>query len=114
MRLTDGGILALGTTVVTGAAAGEFVVANASVHQSVNAAGTGMVPMINVNSSNQVVLNPGGVQDIRWGVALIGLGGGAAPTLGTIGGTGPTIAGQNSWMRVIDTAGEAFWLPAWK
>jgi hypothetical protein len=52
--------------------------------------------------------------DIQWGVALVALGGGAAPTLGTIGGSGPGTAAQNSWMRVRDNGGNAFWVPVWK
>lgn len=52
--------------------------------------------------------------DVKWGPALIALGGGAAATLGTIGGTGPATAGQNTWMRVLDSTGAAFWVPAWK
>lgn len=52
--------------------------------------------------------------DIKWGKALVALGGGAAPTLGTIGGSGPATAAQNSWMRIIDSTGAAFWVPAWK
>jgi hypothetical protein len=58
-----------------------------------------------------VVLNGA---DIRWGKALVALGGGAAPTLGTIGGSGPATAGQNSWMRVLDSTGTPFWVPVWK
>lgn len=42
-----------------------------------------------------------------------GLGGGAAATLGTIGGTGPTVAGQAGWMRVMDEAGVTRWTPYW-
>jgi len=52
--------------------------------------------------------------DVQWGRALDALGGGVAPTFGTIGGTGPTVAGQNSWMRVIDSTGATFWVPVWK
>ena len=46
--------------------------------------------------------------------ALVALGGGAAPTLGTIGGSGPATAGQNTWLRMVDSTGAAFWVPAWK
>lgn len=56
----------------------------------------------------------GGGGDIKWGKALVSLGGGSAPTLGTIGGAGPSTVGQNSWMRVLDSNGVAFWVPAWK
>lgn len=55
-----------------------------------------------------------GTNDIQWGKALVALGGGAAATLGTIGGSGPATAGQNTWMRVLDSTGAAFWVPAWK
>jgi len=42
----------------------------------------------------------------------IALGGGAAATLGTIGGAGPTAAAQAQWVE-IDIAGVAHWIPAW-
>jgi hypothetical protein len=40
------------------------------------------------------------------------LGGGAAATLGTIGGTGPTAAGQAEWVQ-IRVNGNLRWLPVW-
>lgn len=40
------------------------------------------------------------------------LGGGVAATLGTIGGAGPTVAGQNEWQR-LDTANGTRWVPVW-
>ena len=46
--------------------------------------------------------------------ALVALGGGAGATLGTIGGSGPATAGQNTWLRMVDSTGAAFWVPAWK
>lgn len=42
----------------------------------------------------------------------IALGGGAAATLGTIGGSGPTAAAQAQWVE-IDINGVAHWIPAW-
>lgn len=65
-----------------------------------------------VTAAGAINLLPG--TDIKWGKALVALGGGAAPTLGTIGGGGPATAAQNSWMRVLDSAGAAFWVPVWK
>jgi hypothetical protein len=112
MRLS-GGILALGTTVVTNAAAGELILANAKNIRSVNNAGNNTFGLIHLDAGDRVYLSPNS-QDILWGVALIALGGGAAPTFGTIGGAGPATAAQNSWMRVIDTAGTVFWVPTWK
>lgn len=45
--------------------------------------------------------------------ALIALGGGAAPTLGTIGATGPATAGQNSWLRMKINGTDSF-IPVWR
>jgi hypothetical protein len=47
--------------------------------------------------------------DINNGIAL---GGGAAATLGTIGGTGPTAAAQAQWVE-IDIGGTPHWIPVW-
>lgn len=47
--------------------------------------------------------------DINRGIAL---GGGAAATLGTIGGSGPSAAAQAQWVE-IDVGGVAHWIPAW-
>jgi hypothetical protein len=63
--------------------------------------------------AGNLVLNPS-TGDIKWGKALVALGGGATATLGTIGGSGPGTAGQNTWMRLKDSTGAAFWVPAWK
>ena len=52
--------------------------------------------------------------DIQWRRPLVALGGGVAPTFGTIGGLGPTAAVQFGWQRFIDSTGAVFWLPAWK
>lgn len=46
--------------------------------------------------------------------ALVALGGGAAPTFGTIGGSGPATAAQNTWLLMKDSTGASFWVPAWK
>jgi hypothetical protein len=40
------------------------------------------------------------------------LGGGAAATLGTIGGSGPAAAGQAQWLK-ITVDGTAHWVPVW-
>ena len=52
--------------------------------------------------------------DIKWNRPLIPVGGGSVAAMGTIGGSGPTSAAQNSWMRVQDSSGAIFWVPAWK
>jgi hypothetical protein len=66
------------------------------------------------SDASTLILALNGAGDVQWGPALVTLGGGAAPTLGTIGGSGPTAAAQNSWMRVVDSTGAAFWVPVWK
>jgi hypothetical protein len=68
--------------------------------------------VISLQGSTDLLLTPGG--DIKWGKALVALGGGAAPTLGTIGGSGPATAGQNSWLRMLDSTGASMWIPVWK
>lgn len=47
--------------------------------------------------------------DINRGIAL---GGGAAATLGTIGGSGPTVAAQAQWLE-IDINGTPHWIAVW-
>jgi hypothetical protein len=91
---------------VTPGAAGTGVVVD-----SVDAAEGAYAPY--VVQASQITLQPVG-GDIQFLRALIGLGGGAAPTLGTIGGAGPATAGQHSWARFLDDAGAAFWVPVWK
>jgi hypothetical protein len=76
-------------------------------------AGTGMHTL----SDNQGALRFG--VNVGTGVAQFGngpnaLGGGAAPAFGTIGGTGPTVAAQNAWMKHVDGAGVAYWVPIWR
>lgn len=105
-----------GTALVVGtnpATVGTIALANAATIYARNAANNANILALDVTSGNTVRLAGGG-DDIQWGTVLIALGGGAAPTLGTIGGSGPATAAQNSWMRVIDSTGAAFWVPAWK
>lgn len=72
------------------------------------------VPLtIQTKGSGTLKLDPAS-GDIQWGKALVALGGGAAPTLGTIGGSGPATAAQNTWLRLLDSAGNACWVPVWK
>lgn len=67
---------------------------------------------VSTTTSGDVVLFPSG--DIKWGKALVALGAGAAPTFGTIGGSGPATAAQNSWMRAKDSTGATIFIPVWK
>ena len=54
MRLTTAGVLALGTTVVTGASPGNIVLPNGIGILGVNAAGNGTIPMMFINASDLV------------------------------------------------------------
>jgi hypothetical protein len=74
-------------------------------HKIVSEAQTGTV--------RNILIDPG-TADIKWGKALVALGGGAAPTLGTIGGSGPATAAQNAWLRALDSTGATIWIPIWK
>ena len=100
-----------GSTV--NAAAGDFVMKNNSRIRFANVGATATLNIFGVNASNQVIISQS-ASDIIWGVGLVALGGGSAPTLGTIGGSGPATAGQDTWMRILDNAGVPFWVPAWK
>lgn len=114
MNLRVVSLITCGTTFVSGANTGDIILVHNTGLRAVNNAGTGFVTLIRTVTGNDIVwLSPEG-QDIRWGANLIALGGGATPTFGTIGGTGPTAAAQNTWMRVLDANGESFWVPAWK
>jgi hypothetical protein len=65
-------------------------------------------------SNGDILLSPNGTGDIKWGKANIALGGGAGATLGTIGGSGPASAAQNSWIRAKDSTGANIWIAVWK
>lgn len=58
-------------------------------------------------------LQPKGVGVVDLNYAVVALGGGAAPTVGTIGGSGPAAAAQNSWLKV-KIAGVSSYLPVWR
>lgn len=86
-----------------------------------NAANTGNIADIQTDASDRLILgdtvNPiylqagAGTLDIRY--AVTALGGGAAPTVGTIGGSGPATAAQNSWLKILIN-GTASFLPVWR
>jgi hypothetical protein len=69
---------------------------------------------LNVGGTNANAVNLGNaVSLVNFKYAVNALGGGAAPTLGTIGGTGPATAAQNSWLKV-NINGTASFLPVWR
>jgi hypothetical protein len=93
----------------------QFFPSNTGNPVAINAGGAdiNITLLLDSKGTGRVQLLSAGA-DIQWGKPLVALGGGAAPTLGTIGGTGPATAVQNSWMRVVDATGAPFWVPVWK
>ena len=85
-------------------------------HITVTPSGTGVAPIVGVDG-NDANINHGlgikgtGVVDFRY--ATVALGGGAAPTFGTIGGSGPATAAQNSWLKVKINGTDSF-IPIWR
>ena len=108
------GRILVGHAITAGTGAGDVVLASQHSLRSVNAAGTNTAQILGLDGSDRLLLGGSGVNDIIWGRALVALGGGAVPTLGTIGGSGPTAAAQNTWMQVRDSTNALFWVPVWK
>lgn len=69
--------------------------------------------IVDVSASSGKLKLGGSATDIQYMKATVALGGGAAPTLGTIGGSGPAVSAQNSWIRILDSAGNARFIPCW-
>jgi hypothetical protein len=113
VQLSDGTtVIYVGApATITGAAAGDAVLAQAKWLRGDGGLGS-TVGLLRANGVHAQLGD--GTNDVIWGKALVALGGGAAPTLGTIGGSGPATAAQNSWMKVLDSSGNSFWVPAWK
>lgn len=112
-----------GTSVEIGtnpATSGGLRLGNNTAANARNAANSANLTLFTTDASNAVyvgdsgqtlVLNGG---DILWKTPLVALGTTTLITLGKTGGSGPATAAQNSWMRVLDSTGAAFWVPAWK
>jgi hypothetical protein len=114
-QFTNAGIwLTGGTTIVAGAANGDIVTVNNKGIRGVDAAtGATTYGMIAVNASDRIVVDING-RGLQYGLALITLGTTTLITLGKTGGSGPATAAQNSWMKMWDSAGNAFFIPVWK
>jgi hypothetical protein len=110
-RITNG-ILLWGTTLFGGAGSGDMVLANGLSYRAIDSVTSQAVALIGMDVGNRVVISGNG-SDVRWGVPLAALGGGAAPTLGTIGGAGPANAAQQGWLRIIESTGSTVFMPVW-
>lgn len=107
---------AAGGVFIKGAGAGGVKIRSASGNGQVNANDT---VGIELRYSGKILTVDGTAVHIASGTdfdltsAMVAMGGGAAPTVGTIGGTGPATAAQNGWVRIL-VAGVATWIPAWR
>lgn len=104
---------------------GDVLIAHDS---AVIASGTNgaVVPMVSVGNTtladggvDQDVLRLGyvpGLQQvpIEWGPSVVSCGGGSTATMGTIGGSGPTTAGQSKWLPIMGNDGTKYWFPVWQ
>jgi len=112
--IDSSGRILVGTAITSGSGAGDIILASQHSLRSVNNAGSTTVQILGVDASDRLLLGGTGVTDIVWGRALVNMGGGATATMGSIGGSGPTVATQNTWMQVRDSTNALFWVPAWK
>jgi len=92
----------------TYSAASALTITNAATLYIANSPLGGGAGPVTITNSYSLWVDAGGVR-LDTAVAL---GGGAAPTFGTIGGTGPAAAAQNEWIR-IDTQNGVRFVPAW-
>lgn len=101
-----GGIrTALFTSVASGV---EYV----DFHAGITGNGAGIFAQ-GVAAAVDIWLIPKGTGVVNFGNSVVANGGGAAPTFGTIGGSGPATAAQNSWMKV-KIGGTATYIPVWR
>jgi hypothetical protein len=110
LQIFDNGAVSLVPSTNPGVA-GDILIPNARSLFGRNNAGNGNIAMLNINSNDELFLAPAG-GDIKWGRPEIALGGGASATLGTIGGSGPSNAAQNGWLRVINSTGSPVFVPS--
>lgn len=78
-------------------------------------AAAGSAPSFGVSGSDtniNIAFTAKGTGVAQFNYASVALGGGAAPTFGTIGGSGPGTAGQNSWWKV-NLNGTNYFIPVW-
>ncbi len=97
---------------VGGGVAISVITSGTNENLTIDAAAAGAINIGAVSSGNVTLAGGGG--DIRWNRANVALGGGAAPTVGTIGGSGPASAGQRNWLRFIESDGTASFIPVWR
>ena len=125
-----GGSLYTGNALTTNSLGPGIVIPNNASLLGVNAAGNNTLLIAKVYNNNTVTFGGLGVgyagttvnggsgnviiaSQLQLNVGLVALGGGLTPTFGTMGGTGPATAAQNSWLQ-ININGVNSWVPVWR
>lgn len=114
---TLGGDTNIGLIVIP-KGSGAFQVGDAAAKNVIlfSPAPSGSTPSISiqgVDTNINLGLVPKGTGVLQTGYAAIALGGGAAPTLGTIGGSGPANAAQYRWLKIATADAAAVFIPVW-
>ena len=106
---------ATGVRVTPAAAAGgvavDVISSGAAEALTIDAKGTGAIT-VGGTSTGAVNLGSAAGNRVNFQRTAVALGGGAAATNGTIGGAGPTAAGQAAWLE-IQVGGVTRWVPVW-
>ena len=92
---------------------GDVILKNNRYVQGLDSGGTVVKAIVGLTSADRVSIDQSG-GGVQFGLAVIAMGGGAAPTVGTIGGSGPATAGQNAWKKEFDSTGTAYYIPIWR
>ena len=100
-----GGILY--SDVVTNGVNYIYMVGNSS-------GGTPYLQTFGVDTDVDLIVAPQGAGALGVYYAAIANGGGAAPTFGTIGGSGPGTAAQAGWLKIkAGSTGKTYFVPVW-
>lgn len=91
----------------------SFVASGIVDNIGIKKGGNTFVIRVNVTGTPVEALSIDSAGLIQYGLAVIALGGGAAPTLGTIGGSGPSTAAQAAWKKEKSSTGAAYYIPVW-
>lgn len=84
-----------------------------SVDAAGNVTGGNVTTALVANGSGTIAIGDAS-GEVQMNKPLVAPGGGAGASLGSIGGSGPVTATQNSWMRFLDQSGAICWVPVWK
>ena len=109
--------LGVGTTLYYGGILYSDIVTNGANYLymlGTAAGGTPGLAAFGADTDIDVVVQPKGAGALRTSYAAVANGGGAAPTLGTIGGSGPGTAGQAGWLQInAGSTGKKYFVAVW-